>query len=223
MSWLHTELSQHRNQYILLTVGGLLFFILIGYFTEKETSDILKHAAKVKDTNLELTQLATTDGLTKLFNARYIHERLEIEMENSYRSALSCLLVDIDYFKKINDQYGHPVGDDVLVHVANSLKKSVRKVDLVGRLGGEEFLILLPNTPAHLALMVAERIRSTIESGSIEVDSQSIHISCSLGVLTYPAEGLTNKQSILKAADEALYLAKNSGRNRAVVWTVPQS
>lgn len=223
IEWTRIEVSDHREIYLALSIIGLFIFILLGYFLENETTKMLKAAAKVKDANLELAQLATTDGLTKLFNARYMHERMIIEMENSHRSVLSCLLIDIDWFKKINDQYGHPVGDDVLVYVANALKRAVRKVDLVGRLGGEEFLILLPETPAFRAFEIAERIRTKIATEPYQFGQNSIPITASIGVVTYPDEGLSNEQSLLKAADDALYTAKNAGRNKAILWNKPKS
>jgi diguanylate cyclase (GGDEF)-like protein len=137
------------------------------------------------------------------------HERL---------APLACLLVDVDHFKRINDTYGHPYGDFVLVTVAKLLRKLVRRLDAVGRLGGEEFLIVMPNTPQEAAMAVAERIRQVVGDEIFLANEKHVKVTVSIGVVRFPSSELNDKESLFKAVDEALYAAKNNGRNRVITW-----
>jgi diguanylate cyclase (GGDEF)-like protein len=164
--------------------------------------------AKVVQRTLELERLASRDPLTNLLNRREIVRILDIEIERAQRQGtpLSVLMLDLDNFKSINDNFGHQVGDSVLRSSAESLVDSSRKTDFVGRIGGEEFLILLPNTGYTAALQLAERYRIGIEN-----NTDNIHYTCSIGVAElrvgeYP-------DNLMQRADQALYAAKNSGRN----------
>ncbi len=216
--WLRLEFKKNDQVYLVLSIIAVGLFSLIGYFIGRLKDEAQAESLRVLDTNVELSELASTDGLTGLFNNRYIHERLEVEIQNAFRSPLTCLLVDIDHFKKINDTYGHPFGDEVLIVVAGLLKNAVRGADAVGRLGGEEFLILLPHTPGDRALIVAERIRVEVESHPFSCNDRPVKATVSLGVVSYPSPALQNKEALLKAVDQALYAAKKSGRNQIVIW-----
>lgn len=165
--------------------------------------------------NRELQERSIRDGLTKLFNHRHIFERLEEEIGRGvrYQEPLSVIMGDIDHFKDVNDTYGHGVGDKVLESVAGLLKKALRKTDILGRYGGEEFLAVLPRTPLEKAGAVAERIRRAVEGESKEASGVSVTIS--LGVALY-APGDT-AASLIDKGDDCLYRAKREGRNRAVV------
>jgi len=162
-------------------------------------------------------QLAVTDGLTQLLNHRHFQEILSQEFKRLEREStfLSLLMLDIDHFKKFNDTYGHPVGDQVLKKVARILKDSCREIDFVARYGGEEFAVLLINTDQDGAIQMAERIRQTIAKDTFMVDDLSLQVTASLGVATYP-DNCTEKQSLIDFADQALYQAKSGGRNRVV-------
>jgi diguanylate cyclase (GGDEF)-like protein len=167
----------------------------------------------------KMRELAATDGLTGLYNHLRICELLRDEMRRAerYNRPLSVLMLDIDSFKSFNDSYGHPAGDQLLRSVAHLLRSGVRTVDKVGRYGGEEFIIIMPETHKDDAFMLAERIRSTVEQKAfIVVAGEEIHRTVSVGVASYPEDGL-NPQEVFTRADEALYRAKDSGRNR-VVW-----
>lgn len=216
--WLHNEFRKHDEVYLVLSIVAVGAFSLMGYFLGKLKDDAEMETSRVRDTNVQLSELASTDGLTGLFNTRYIHERLDVEIENAFRSPLTCLLVDIDHFKKINDNYGHPFGDEVLVTVSSLLKNAVRGADAVGRLGGEEFLVLLPHTPGDSALNVAERIRFGVESQPFVYQEKSVNVTVSVGVVSYPSPALQTKEDMMKAVDQALYAAKKGGRNRIVIW-----
>jgi diguanylate cyclase (GGDEF)-like protein len=166
-----------------------------------------------------MRELAATDGLTGLYNHRRICEILRDEMRRSerYNRPLSVLMLDVDSFKSFNDSYGHPSGDDLLRSVAHLLRSRVRTVDKVGRYGGEEFVIVMPETHKDDAFMLAERIRTAVaDQAFIIVAGEEIHRTVSVGVASYPEDGL-NPQEVIERADEALYRAKDSGRN-CVVW-----
>jgi diguanylate cyclase (GGDEF)-like protein len=159
-----------------------------------------------------LEQLSRTDGLTGLANRRHIMEALQREVRHArrYEHPLSCVLVDLDHFKQINDHYGHVVGDRVLVATADALRQAVRDTDTIGRYGGEEFVMLLPNTDADGARRVAERCRKLI--GKVRVDAVSI--TASFGVASCPGVPVEDDIDLIRSADQALYRAKGDGRDR---------
>lgn len=163
-----------------------------------------------------LEKWATTDPLTGLMNRRHFFELADRELEQTRRSdrPLSFIMLDIDHFKHVNDQYGHLVGDSALIELAKLLKKQLRKVDFCGRYGGEEFILCLPDTPLIGALDVAERIRKAVLNIEIETpDNQLVHFSISLGIAQNKQD--LSVESILKRADHALYEAKEAGRNQS--------
>src|SRR5688500_16363999 len=166
--------------------------------------------------NHRLEALAQTDPLTQLVNRRALTVRLVTEMERvrRYNAPLAMLLLDLDHFKLINDTYGHLAGDDVLFSVATLLQRAVRAVDTVARYGGEEFVIVLPETGKQGALAFAERVREKLSSHRFTISGRDeIHITGSIGVATYPAQGLESVEDLFRAADAALYRAKGNGRN----------
>jgi diguanylate cyclase (GGDEF)-like protein len=130
---------------------------------------------------------------------------------------MSLLLIDIDYFKRVNDTFGHHAGDEVLVWVANLLARMVRGIDMVARFGGEEFAVLLPETNRLGAAVLAERIRAAIERENITAEGRRIPVTVSIGVTTLAADEVEVIDQLLSIADRRLYLAKNSGRNRICV------
>ncbi len=172
--------------------------------------------------NQELRLLSVTDGLTRAYNHRHFQERLRTEYARATRHGepLACVMIDLDHFKRINDTYGHPIGDRVLVWLVGILKDGVRSEDLVARYGGEEFVLLLPNTDAHRAHSLAERLRKRIASESVPLagGDARLRVTVSMGVADYrPGELDRTPDELLKAADEALYRAKAHGRNRVEV------
>jgi diguanylate cyclase (GGDEF)-like protein len=159
--------------------------------------------------------LASTDGLTGLYNHREFQQRLSVESERSqrYGHSLSLLLVDIDHFKRVNDQHGHPAGDTLLKELAETIRTSIRTMDVAARYGGEEFVVILPETPSEGAVVVAERLRRQIaDRRVVAVSGQSLTCSVSIGVATYPVDA-QQKERLIDAADKALYHAKYAGRN----------
>lgn len=169
----------------------------------------------------EKSYLAITDHLTNLYNRRYLHEHLETEIKRvrRYQRPLSLIMVDIDHFKNYNDTWGHPMGDAILREVAHSFKSQIREADIVARYGGEEFCIILPDTKLKGAVGLAEQIREAIEEKPFEFEQSQpggkLTISC--GVANFHL-GLGGGEELIKQADEALYMAKNEGRNRVCVY-----
>lgn len=166
----------------------------------------------------QLERLANTDALTGIWNRRYLLTiaAQEINRSQRYNFSFSVLLIDIDYFKKINDTYGHNVGDEVIIFMTQIVIDNLRKPDCFGRFGGEEFVVLLPETDTDEALIVAERIRSSIQNQSITVEDKKVSITISIGVSSYYL-GDKTIDAIIQRSDQALYQAKNQGRNRVIV------
>ncbi len=167
----------------------------------------------------ELAFQATHDILTGIWNRRAVLESMHRECERASRShsALAVLMLDVDHFKRINDTYGHLTGDEVLREVANRIAQNVRPFDLVGRYGGEEFLIALPGCDETQINSSAERIRRAIESTPVLIENTRITITASIGATTMAAPLIPSQTELLVAADRALYQAKNDGRNRVSV------
>jgi diguanylate cyclase (GGDEF)-like protein len=165
----------------------------------------------------QLEDAAFTDGLTELYNRRHFMELIAIQFERTKRTGVpSCvLLFDLDYFKKVNDTYGHLAGDEVLRFVAKKVKQIVRAYDIVARYGGEEFVVFLSDMGKDVAIHLAERIREAIENSYCVYEDKEIKVTCSIGVTE--AVGSVSTDEVLKKADQAMYLAKESGRNRVCV------
>lgn len=163
-------------------------------------------------------ELSYRDGLTGLFNRRHFEETLEQERYRAerYRMPLSLIMADIDHFKRYNDTYGHPAGDQALKTVATILTETTRRVDIAARYGGEELVLILPLTPKDPARLVAEKLRVAVEGSHFPAGRLTI----SLGVATYPQDG-DSAAKLIKAADDALYAAKQAGRNRVEVFSKP--
>lgn len=167
----------------------------------------------------EIETLAITDALTGVYTRRYFLERFEEELKRSKlrKSKMAFLLVDADHFKKVNDTYGHLTGDEVLRQIAAVLKESVREIDIVGRYGGEEFCVVLPDTDAKGVVFVAERIRKTVGGKKIRAYDAVLHITISIGIAVFPTDGETAEELIDKS-DWALYRAKSAGRNCIIAF-----
>jgi len=173
----------------------------------------------------ELARLAREDELTKVFNRRYFREfaTREVIRGGRFREPQALLMIDIDHFKRINDTYGHDIGDVVLCAMARECGRSLRSVDVFGRLGGEEFAALLLSTDLEIARMLAERLRKRIEDLVVEAAGHSIRFTVSIGLVAFTETNLS-LDALLKKADEALYEAKDTGRNKVVVRSVaPES
>lgn len=164
----------------------------------------------------KLRYMARHDALTGLYNRQVFNELLEYEINRASRYArpLSALLLDIDYFKKVNDNYGHSAGDDVLKEFSQLLVNSLRSTDYIARFGGEEFTVLMPETDKETAIVRAEELRKAIEEHHFNLrGGRVLRITTSIGIATFP-DNASDKESLIMIADEAMYEAKNSGRNK---------
>ena len=168
--------------------------------------------------NDRLLQIAQTDALTEIDNRRHIEQRLEEIFENAARlnEPFSMVMCDLDKFKHVNDTFGHQAGDVVLRQLAQILKTEAREIDRVGRYGGEEFVLLLPGTGAEAAVIFAERVRKAVEQRTFAFDGGSVHRTISCGVAGWPHPRIRDVDALICAADDALYVAKETGRNRVV-------
>jgi diguanylate cyclase (GGDEF)-like protein len=187
---------------------------------------ILKHYQRYSS----IKDMATYDTLTGLYNRRYFEERLEVEAQKSFHNGIpiSLVMVDIDFFKKVNDTFGHTEGDQVLTKISSLLKNSVRKKDTVARYGGEEFILILPGARLEESFVIAERIRRLVENTLFEVGKAQLNLTVSMGISNFPSHQAKSKEELTKMADQALYDAKRGGRNKVCIftgkssrWTVP--
>jgi|CXWL01.1.fsa_nt_gi diguanylate cyclase (GGDEF)-like protein/PAS domain S-box-containing protein len=186
------------NQLVVISEYGLL---------------MQQQAEELAIANERLSTIATTDGLTGLKNHRSFQEFLESQFQQSkrYKTPLSLIILDVDHFKQFNDTFGHPAGDEVLIEVGKLLESCARNSDMVARYGGEEFVMVLPNTNRAGAVVSAERIRKAVESGNWTKRQITISLGCSTLIAS-----MEERSDLIKAADEAMYVAKRDGRNRAV-------
>jgi diguanylate cyclase (GGDEF)-like protein len=173
---------------------------------------------QLMEVNEKLRHMSQTDALTGLDNRRHLEERLREMFEHAKRlnEPFACVMCDLDRFKSVNDTYGHQAGDVVLRDFAQILRKEVREIDRAGRYGGEEFMLLLPGTVLDSAVVFADRVRKQVEAHTFTFDGTSIQRTASFGVSAWPHPRVADCEGLMRAADEALYVAKETGRNRVV-------
>jgi diguanylate cyclase (GGDEF)-like protein len=169
--------------------------------------------------NTALQRMVIMDGLTGLYAYKYLVFRLEAEFEKARRmkKPFFVVMLDVDFFKKVNDTYGHEQGNHVLVSVAKALKSAVRTYDVAGRYGGEEFMLILFHHDEKDVLQMVERIRTNVEREAHTTDGKTFHVTLSAGICSNQHPGVQTKDDLIQKADEALYLAKEHGRNRIEV------
>jgi diguanylate cyclase (GGDEF)-like protein len=200
----------HQN--LWLEVVSPVIFIIFAFII----TVIVKYLIKSRDFDKQY-KLATTDGLTELYNHRYFQEQMQMFCSNAkrYESVFSLIILDIDFFKKFNDNFGHQSGDAVLRQVAFTLKKNVRSSDIVCRYGGEEMSIILPNAKEDEAVSIAQKLCNIVASQKFKLsNNRESNVTISLGVATYGQTDGTEPAKIIESADKRLYHAKENGRNR---------
>lgn len=213
-----TSQSDHMFQNItifpLASLTGRVEQICIVVY---DVTDEAVNRQGIEKLNGELEKISRIDGLTGLFNRVYWEEQftLEFKREKRHNHLSSVVMIDIDHFKKVNDDYGHPAGDDVIRALAGILQKTSRETDVCGRYGGEEFTIFLPNTPVANVEFLTERIRRLVEKLIVIHEEHEISFTISIGVAGFKSDFNTHTEW-LEAADQALYQAKQTGRNKVV-------
>ena len=180
--------------------------------------------AQIEALQVQLSEQANRDALTGLYNRRYLEVAMARELQRCRQEGhpLSLILMDVDFFKRVNDQHGHAAGDEVLKELARLLKKNSRAVDVACRIGGEEFLVLLPTMPLETARDKAEQYRLAFAATTVMQGGVPIQATLSLGVATCPGDGQTQDE-LVHSADQALYQAKSAGRNRTVLFRPPKA
>jgi len=208
------------------TMDGKVFDVFIKVHVPKLYEKNLKRAIiTLEDISVQkkyerhLKRLAQTDGLTRVMNNGTAMERLQEEFLRAkrYKNDLSIMMIDLDHFKKINDKYGHQKGDTVLRSAALIIKDNLREVDLIGRYGGDEFIIILPETPAKSAKIAGERIRKIFDECVRGESANEIVSTVSVGISGYNSKGVSTIKELIRTADRALYYAKTAGRNRVII------
>ena len=205
-------------------ISGLLLLgeqITSEPYSEYEKEHILNIAslAAIAISNAALLEMTTTDMMTHLKLKHYFYTVLmeKLEIGNAQEMSVSVLMLDIDFFKRFNDTYGHACGDVVLQMVASVIQQNTRNQDMAARYGGEEFVVMLSDTPAKTAQKIAERIRNSIENLDILYDGQHLNLTISIGVAQYNPEIDTTAKNLVDRADKALYTSKQTGRNKVTI------
>jgi len=199
---------------IVATLSITMIFIIYTNNYRREHEHVKKYAER-------LEKMALTDGLTGLFNHNHLHNCLKYEIYKAerYKRSLSLIMIDTDYFKKVNDTYGHPTGNLVLSQFVNILRSNTRTSDIIGRYGGDEFLIVCPETDLDGTISITEKLRTIVEAASFGSSGQ-IRMTISCGVTTWNGQTLSQ---IIEAVDQALYAAKKAGRNRVEIYACKTS
>lgn len=189
------------------------------YALQQANQELTARLAEIESLQAILREQAIRDSLTGLFNRRYLHETLEREFSRAVRNKymVSVMLMDIDHFKHINDTYGHAAGDEILRALSVTISLNIRKEDIPCRYGGEEFVIVMPDAPLHSAEQRARALHKKINSIKVDFEDQKLQVTVSLGIAAFPLHGDTGEQ-LLMCADQALYKAKQIGRNRVIVY-----
>lgn len=179
-----------------------------------------ERTATLREQTVMLEQMAITDPLTKIYNRRHFFSLAEKEMERAARQQypLTVILIDTDHFKRINDTYGHPFGDQILINVTQIIQANIRSMDIFARYGGEEFVLLMPDTSERSALRTAERLRKIVGNNPHKHDGKEVRLSISLGVACWDGDAESDITALVARADQALYESKRRGRNMTTLW-----
>lgn len=194
-----------------------------------DTSELTAELERLREEVKRLSELVSTDPLTNLFNYRHFSHTLDQEIERSQRTLqpTTLIMLDVDHFKKVNDKWGHEVGNDALQLISRCIVDNIRKLDIACRYGGEEFAIILPSSDVAASVHVAERIRAAIEHTHLDIPQangsvEQLKLTASAGLSVYSGNQILTGQQLVKAADEKLYQAKKQGRNR-ICFTPPET
>lgn len=203
--------------FIMMFIVSIVTAVFSGWLARRALSQQLIHAAEIEAINTKLREIAITDAVTGVFNHRHFEIVLEQEWQRMQRlnHPLSCVMIDIDDFKKINDEYGHQAGDAILRQLAALLCREFREIDIISRYGGEEFTAILIEKPGHIAGLhhTMDRIRQKVAEERFYHEGKAIRITVSVGGAIVPESGATTPDELVRMADQAMYRAKNAGKN----------
>lgn len=219
--WMEVELSANADFYGYMGLGTVGAFTMFGWYVG---THIQGHRVRNRDLRQRVDELAlksVTDGLTGAYSHAYLQEVLGLELERAQAEGrpLSILMLDLDNFKKLNDGHGHLFGDRVLKELTETASMNIRHDDVLGRYGGEEFLVIMPGTDAETAVLVAERVRRSFERAGIlpmRGEGGTVKTTVSIGAATYPGTGDPDPRALISKADTNLYSAKRAGKNKVV-------
>ena len=214
------EITAHSYFYIYMTLSTPIILGLFGAYLGRLHDRILAQKNSLEVLTALFKRQSITDDITGLYNHRYLVDQIQKELERTqrYDRLLSGIMIDIDNFKSVNDHHGHLAGDKVLREVAKILKKSIRKVDIVGRYGGDEFLILLPETRFESARLVAERTRHNVHQHHFSSQDDTGSVSTSIGLLMLDHDKKLKPNAFIQKVDEAMFKAKGLGKDRIFTY-----
>jgi diguanylate cyclase (GGDEF)-like protein len=215
------ELSGNTYYYIYMALAMPVVFGLFGYYLGRWNDKIVSQKISVEKLNVLLKSESMTDDTTGLYNHRHILVEVERETERArrYGHILSGMMIDIDDFKKINDSYGHLAGDQILREVADVLNSNIRKVDIIGRYGGDEFLAILPETTAEAATLIAGRLLTSIRNYPFKINDHLLTLTISIGISSFENTKALDRETFIERTDKAMFGAKSAGKNR--IFCVP--
>ncbi|MFA5140596.1 MAG: GGDEF domain-containing protein [Elusimicrobiota bacterium] len=219
--WIRSELTYNSLFYVYTTISTALIFMTLGAVLGIKSESQRVHNKTLRSRMAELQIRSVTDGLTGAYSHAYLQEMLSIEIDRSRRTGrpLSVVMMDIDDFKKINDMHGHLFGDQVLKEVTEAVSMNIRQHDVLGRYGGEEFLVIMPGTEPDVAAKVAGRVCRAVARAWVRDKREApgaalVRVTLSGGVATFPGTGSATPTALIEAADRRLYAAKREGKNR---------
>ena len=217
--WMLEEWNQQEYFYLYMLISIPIAFGVFGYFLGSLRDRVLYQNIALERMNTTLKTQSLTDDVTGQYNHRFLVSEIEKSLERAVRNKrdLSALMIDLDDFKQVNDRFGHLTGDRVLKELADIVNQSIRKVDTLGRYGGDEFLVILPEAAPEAAARVARRIQQNVSQHRFNVGKKTLPITVSIGITTVPDIQKIDKTDFIESVDQAMFKAKKSGKNRIIV------
>lgn len=214
--WIRQEVKLHEFYYVYMTFGTPFVFALFGFALGHFIDRFFTQRAYLENLNSQLKAQSIMDDLTGRYNHRHIIVEIDKEIERArrYKHTLAGMMIDVDEFKKFNDKHGHLAGDYVLREVANAFDQSIRKIDILGRYGGDEFLIILPESNQEIARIVADRIQKTLAAKEFTFKGKTLKVTVSIGLFFFEKLDDMDVTGFIESIDKALMKAKSLGKNR---------
>lgn len=213
--WIASDFSEHFYYYVYMGLLTPLVFGVFGFHLGRLNDQLRSQKALLENLTVVLETQSITDEITALYNHRHLSEELEKEIERSKRHGhtISGMMIDIDSFKKVNDTHGHLAGDCILREMAFVLKNSIRKIDVIARYGGDEFVIILPETGPDAAMVVSERVMRNVRQHHFNPKKEPLPLTVSIGLFSFEDTSSLDRDRFIEKIDEAMFLAKSMGKN----------